>query len=81
MQSHPENEDDLCILTDEAKAWIKAMPATMFKPKEVRQTKRIRSDEEEKVFRDANYQEHLTNWSKATQENGGVRIRLGIDTP
>lgn len=40
-----------------------------------------RTPEEEKAFRDANYQEHLANYRKATEENGGVPIRLGIDTP
>lgn len=40
-----------------------------------------RSETEEKAFRDANYQEHLANHREATQENGGIPIRLGIDTP
>jgi len=40
-----------------------------------------RSETEEKAFRDEEYREHLANHRKATAENGGVPIRLGIDTP
>ena len=40
-----------------------------------------RSDLEQKAFRDEQYREHAENYRKATEENGGVPIRLGIDTP
>lgn len=39
------------------------------------------SETEEKAFRNEEYRDHLENHRKATSENGGVPIRLGIDTP
>jgi hypothetical protein len=40
-----------------------------------------RTPEEDRAFRDNQWREHVENHQKATAENGGVPVRLGIDTP
>lgn len=72
MQTDRENTDCPGSLSEADKQAIKAIPARLFKPK---------SEAEEKEFRDTEYREHLENYRKATAQNGGVPIRLGIDTP